>query len=158
MFEDLHKLVKQFFDLCFEVCMPHISELFPWRLFPFLMEILNLQQLFSLNKNIPISWIPRVMNFCIAPTILTRWKTNKSGAVTCLYAVLSCFGLACSTEVLNFHTVTAVNGTQWQLLYDFDKLFFHKYSQNVYNPVTLSLSVFCLSGLGKELEPFCTLM
>lgn len=54
----------------------------------------------------------------------TCWKSNTSGAVTCLYTVLSCLGLACSTEVLNFHTVTAVNGTQWQLLYDLDTLFF----------------------------------
>lgn len=90
--------------------------------------------------------------------ISTSWKSNKSGAVTCLYTVLSWFGLACGTEVLNFHTVTAVNSTQWQLLYDLDTLFFHKHSQDVYNTVTLSLSVFCLSGLSKELEPFCTPM
>jgi len=89
--------------------------------------------------------------------VSTRWKTNKSGATTCLYTVLSCLGLACGTEVLNFHTVTAVNGTQWQLLYDLDT-FFHKQSQDVYNTVTLSLSVFCLAGMGKEQEPFCTLM
>ena len=44
--------------------------------------------------------------------VSTSLKTNKSGAVTCLYTVLSCLGLACGTEVLNFHTVTAVNGTQ----------------------------------------------
>lgn len=90
--------------------------------------------------------------------ISTSWKTNKSGAVTCLYTVLSCLGLVCGTEVLNFHTVTDVNGTQWQLLYDLDTLLFYKQSQDVYNTVTLSLSVFCLSGLGKELEPFCMLM
>lgn len=41
----------------------------------------------------------------------TSWKTNKSGAVTCLCTKLTCLGLACGTD-FNFQTVSAVNGTQ----------------------------------------------
>ena len=53
-----------------------------------------------------------IKKYIISFAISTSWKSNKSGAVTCLCTVLSCLGLACGTEVLNFHTVTAVNGTQ----------------------------------------------